>query len=68
MSAGQCCSASFSVAKFVGGAVGEAATPWRGHSRAIKATAGAKEPTLAIDIVHRLCFGGYPPLDSFLVF
>jgi hypothetical protein len=68
MSAGQCWSASFSVAKFVGGAVGETATPRRGHSRAIKATAGAKEPTLAIDIAHRLCFGGYSPLDSLPVF
>ena len=39
----------------VEGTVGEAALTGGGHSRAIRATAGAIAPTLAIDIAHRLC-------------
>jgi hypothetical protein len=52
MSVGQCRSASFSVAKLVGGVVGDEATPGMGHSRAIRATAAMKELTLAINIAH----------------
>src|SRR5215472_2627949 len=62
MSAGQCWSASFSVAKFVGGAVGETATPRCGHSRAIKATAGANSPAANLkDGVDPAVFQGLNP-------